>query len=85
MSAPLPAHRFSRHEFFAQLMLFRGLMGDRTFWAKPPEQRDSAVRGFGFVYTNSELKPEDIGAFCSTMTEYTKRESMMCLAGLCVA
>lgn len=67
-------HRFTREDFFRELAVFRELMGSRDYWAKPPRQRDIAVKALGFVYINAAIEPEDITTFCATMEEHTRRE-----------
>jgi len=74
--------QFTREDFFRETLNFRDLMGSKSFWAKTDEERDRAVRGYGFVYTNCPLEQVIITTFCATMQEYTKREGMMLFAQL---
>lgn len=76
------SYQFTRQDFFRETLNFRELMGSKTFWAKSPEERERAIKGYGFVYTNCPVEEDVASIFVSTMTEYTKREGMMLFAGL---
>jgi len=68
--------------FNSEVCQFRKLMGDKAFWTKTPEQRQIAIDGLTYVYLNlSNSTQEEINhaaiTLDSTLTEYTKRESML--------
>lgn len=69
--------QFTRQDFVREWHNMRDFMGSRTFWAKPVEQRDLALKGFTFVYCNADIQESDKMTFASTMQEYTAREGMM--------
>lgn len=73
-------HQFTRQQFLDQLLLFRELMGSKSFWDKPENIREKAVKGFSFVYFNADLSlPSDASLFEGTLLEYSKRETYMFL------
>lgn len=69
--------QFTRADFIREWAAMRELMGSKTFWAKAPEDRDRAVKGFAFLYVNADITDDDKQTFASTMHEYTRRETMM--------
>ena len=75
--------------FNEEVCAFRKLMGDKSFWAKTPEQRQLAINGLGYVYLNlahddgTPLNADETEriaiTFDSTMIEYTRREWLVLL------
>lgn len=73
--------------FNSEIMGFRELMGQKSFWKKTPEQRQIAIDGISYVYLNlanddgTALTSEDISKAArileSTLSEYSQREFMM--------
>lgn len=73
--------------FYEEICRFRKLMGEKSFWAKSPEQRELAIRGLGYVFLT--LTKEDGSAldkkeneetaltFETTMQEYYMRERII--------
>lgn len=41
---------FTLEQFHEETCRMRKLMGDKTFWARPEDQRSNAVNGYGFCY-----------------------------------
>lgn len=83
---PNQAHRLTVKEFNEQICHFRQLFGDTRFWAKPSAERQLAVNGIAFAYSNVITStPEEEHnvriAFDSTMTEYVRREGMLVMSG----
>jgi hypothetical protein len=79
-------YSFTTQEFSKQVVEFRQLFGDRRFWAKPSPERQKAVDGLTFAYTNTKtVTPEEERSlktlFGATITEYVRREGMMASYG----
>lgn len=71
---------FTKTEFYQQVLEFRKLFGSPEFWAKPSSQRQLALNGFGHVWLNCPDREID-DTYWATMNEYTRRESMLVMAG----
>jgi hypothetical protein len=79
--------KFTEAHFFAEINRLRALMGDRTFWNRPPEHRQTCLDGIGFVYLNlvkddgSDPTSEQIDNWAriyqSTVDEYHNRETII--------
>lgn len=73
--------------FNEEVCRFRKLMGEKSFWEQPPEKRNLAIQGLGYVFltTSKEdgtaLDPKEVETitqtFMSTMDEYHMRETMI--------
>lgn len=80
-------HNLTVAEFNQQVIEFRKLFGDKTFWAKPAPQRNLAIKGFGLAYLflKPETPKEDVNrcaeVFQQTMEEYHRRELMLIQMG----
>lgn len=85
MSAATP---FTAQEFWTELLDFRALFGQRTFWARPQWQRQAAVNAMGFLYLNLRTDvPEDEmkkiqTQWSAALYEYTRREILAIQHGL---
>lgn len=85
-------HSFKETYFKEELMRFRQLMGDKSFWAKTQDQKDLAIKGLAFIYFNVE--PDNGGPvdatfiqqmadlYQNTMNEYARRQTMMDMLSL---
>jgi hypothetical protein len=77
--------------FRQECVTFRKMMGDKSFWAKPIDQRELAQKALGVVYVNlsnednSALSEADnqaaINLYEVTMNEYNRRERMLLFDG----
>jgi len=68
----------TRRYLLDELVRFRRLFGDRTFWQRAPEAREGAVRGLFYSYLNAQdLTDGDMSTFQATMDEYRMRELMI--------
>lgn len=74
---------FSFEQFMEETSRLRALMGNKEFWAKPAEQRQKAVDGYGFCYVWLDPDQAPAGSdkantaamiYESTMNEYMRRE-----------
>ena len=73
--------------FYSEILAFRKLMGDKSFWERTPDQRQKAIDGIAYGYLNltqpdgSPLSQEDIeqaaDVLDSTLTEYTRRDNLI--------
>jgi len=43
-------HDFTEEYFNEELIRFHGLMGSKSFWKLPEEQRDKAFEALGYIY-----------------------------------
>lgn len=68
----------TRRYLLDELVRFRRLFGERTFWQMSLEAREGAVRGLFYSYLNAkDLTEGDMSTFQATMQEYRMRESMV--------
>lgn len=84
-----PAVIFTEKYFHEEIVRFRQAMGDKTWWARPEEQRDAWISGLALVYLQiqnddgSNPKQEQIDKWAvtldSTLTEYERRKTMLAL------
>lgn len=73
--------------FNEEICRFRKWMGEKSFWAKPPEQRELAIKGLGYVFLTltkedgSALDTKEIEnvrlTFETTIEEYHMRERII--------
>lgn len=92
MNPPNSITTFTEKEFFEEIHRFRQHLGDKTFWAKTPEQRQAMIDGLSFMYLNvmnddgsfpSREKIDQWGnIFNQTLSEYTRRDSMTLMLAL---
>lgn len=78
---------FTEKEFFAQIVEFRKLMGDKRFWEKDIYTRQLAIDGLGHAWLNTrgdngELPTKEQNdrwaeMHFATIEEYTRRERMV--------
>ena len=78
-----PATVFTEKYFYEELGRFRQAMADKTWWARPEQDRDAWVSGLAFVYlqiqnddgSNPTREQIDKWAmiFNATMREYNRR------------
>lgn len=82
-----PANVFTEKYFHEEIVRFRQAMGDKTWWARPEEQRDAWISGLALVYLQiqnddgSNPSHEQIAKwamiFDATITEYHRRQFYM--------
>jgi len=68
----------TRRYLLDELVRFRRLFGELTFWRGAPAAREGAVRGLFYTYLNAQdLTEGDMSTFQATMDEYRMRELMV--------
>jgi len=79
---------YSAEFFKKELSDFRALLGQKSFWSLPDNQRQGALKGLGIVYLR--LHPAILGKeaekladwYYSAVDEYTRREILLISSGL---
>jgi hypothetical protein len=79
---------FTEAEFNQQVVEFRKLMGEKSFWALPEEKRDLAVKALGHAYffiREPQPKIERCADILSqTLEEYNRRHLLLLEIGATV-
>lgn len=78
---------FTKEEFVTELLRFRDLFGQKSFWARPSVDRQAAIGGLTFIYFNLDpsVDTEPIAvSLKAALYEYILREGLMMTHGMVV-
>ena len=81
-------HHFTVEQFHQQVVEFRQMFGNKTFWAKPAEQRKVAIDALGMAYffLTPDTKQEEVNRCADllkqTIGEYQTREFKLIQMGV---